>query len=95
MHHDAVGEELRQDLVQLLVKAVATEHNFLRQVETFADVLYDEAVVRASAQRYERLWIPVVAASLRQGISVPVPPLDIAFIWHSHALCPTRYTLYH
>lgn len=90
MHQDADRNPFALHLVPILSKAVAKEHEFLREIETLADVLYDEAVVRVSALRYERLWIPAVAACFREGTSVPVPPLDIAFIWHCHVLCPTR-----
>lgn len=80
-------------LAPLLIEAVAKEQAFLQKVDDLADVLYDEDVVRVASLRYERLWIPAVAASFRQGSSVPTPPLDVAFIWHCHALCPTRYSL--
>lgn len=74
---------------ETLNSAVVKELNFLRQVDDFADVLYDEEIIRLSAMRYERLWIPAVE-SRKPGRSPDVPPLDIAFIWHCHALCPTR-----
>lgn len=74
-----------------LKSAVVKELAFLRQVDDSAEILYDEDVIRLSALRYERLWIPAVAESRRQGCATDVPPLDIAFVWHCHALCPTRY----
>lgn len=49
--------------------------------------------LKEALRRYERLWLPLIAAlaaapgsSVRQGYSQLVPPLDVAFLWHLHRL---------
>lgn len=72
-----------------LSRAAKAELDFLSLVDRHGDVLYDLEVLRLSACRYERLWMPLLQ---RTGIdNPPKPPVDIAFVWHCHALCPTRY----
>eukprot|EP00892_Ulva_mutabilis_P007881 jgi/Ulvmu1/5465/UM023_0001.1 len=89
--HMGVTDPLRCEKLDIgrLFADVRTEHQFLRHVDEAGDILYDEEVVRLSVLRYEHLWMPAVAA-LPDG-AVLVPPLDIAFVWHCHVLCPTRY----
>eukprot|EP00892_Ulva_mutabilis_P001219 jgi/Ulvmu1/11098/UM070_0013.1 len=72
-----------------LLDAAREEVDFLRAVNDHADVMYDSELIRLSVCRYERLWMPLVRGN--NGSDVPKPPLDIAFIWHCHALCPLRY----
>ena len=75
-------------LSRRLLRAVGVEHAFLRTVDSHGDVLYDPDVVRLSMLRYELIWMPILVNSPVH--SPPVPPLDIAFMWHCHVLCPTR-----
>eukprot|EP00892_Ulva_mutabilis_P007882 jgi/Ulvmu1/5466/UM023_0002.1 len=89
MKAEILDDKANREMRNWLWGAVRQEHAFLRQVEQAGDVLYDEEVIRLAAMRYEHLWIPLVSTS--SDGSLPTPPLDIAFMWHCHALCPRRY----
>ena len=71
------------------MRAVDVEYTFLRTVDSYVDVLYDPDVVQLSILRYELIWMPILVDSTVHAS--PVPPLDIAFMWHCHVLCPTRF----
>ena len=75
-------------LPRKLMCAVDVEHAFLRTVDAYGDVLYDPDVIKFSMLRYELIWLPILENSPVHAM--PVPPLDIAFMWHCHVLCPTR-----
>jgi hypothetical protein len=60
--------------------------------------------LKEALRRYERLWLPLIAAQAgpssntgngqqqQQGYNQLVPPLDIAFLWHLHRLQPGLYS---
>lgn len=68
-----------------LREAVKTELAFLRHVHSHADILYDSEVIKLACTRYEYLWLPLLKAN-----TSAVPAVDIAFVWHCHALSPAR-----
>lgn len=60
--------------------------------------------LKEALRRYERLWLPLIAAQAgpgsatangqqqqQQGYGALVPPLDVAFLWHLHRLQPGLY----
>jgi hypothetical protein len=57
-------------------------------------LLAHEGVLRAAIRRYERLWLPLLAANGRRdgadGAGLAAP-LDVAWVWWCHSLAPLRY----
>ena len=56
-------------------------------------LLSHEAVLAAAIRRYERLWLPLLAAHGRDGGDGAglAAPLDIAWVWWCHSLAPHPY----
>ncbi len=56
-------------------------------------LLSHEAVLAAAIRRYERLWLPLLAAHGRDGGdgAALAAPLDIAWVWWCHSLAPHPY----
>ena len=53
----------------------------------------DRAVLRASVDRHEQLWLPLVAAHRHPRVPLE-PPLDVAWVWHLYRLAPLKYASY-
>ena len=85
--------------LSLSVETVRQHVRFLEGVHKDADInsgmaLYaDRKVLSAAVERYERLWLPLVAAHWHSGQSLE-PPVDIAWVWHLHRLAPLKYASY-
>ena len=60
--------------------------DFLMSVDQYPE-LRDPKVLRKSAYRYEKYWLPLAAD---QGTTISAP-LDIEWIWHCHMLSPKAY----
>ena len=86
--------------LSLSVETVRRHVRFLESVHNDAGVhagmaLYvDRAVLGAAVDRYERLWLPLVAAQDSLQPPTLYPPVDIAWVWHLHRLAPLRYASY-
>jgi hypothetical protein len=75
---------------------------FVCDVLPSAGGLCQGGALKEALRRYERLWLPLIAAQAssgsngqqqqqQQGYSQLVPPLDVAFLWHLHRLQPGLY----
>ena len=64
--------------------------------------LYRPEWAAAAAARYERYWLPLLrkygaggaGSGCRAGLASfagLAPPLDVAWVWLVHLLCPTQY----
>jgi hypothetical protein len=67
---------------------VRKELDFLSEVDALGDTLYHPTVIRLAVARYELLWLPLFKDTTSNGHLNP--PVDIAFAWHAHCLCPVR-----
>ena len=56
-------------------------------------LLSHEVVLAAAIRRYERLWLPLLAAHGRDGGDGAglAAPLDVAWVWWCHSLAPHPY----
>eukprot|EP00736_Rhodelphis_marinus_P011591 Rmarinus@m.26121 len=61
--------------------------SFLHEVNLHPE-LYKGPAVAAAISRYENYWLPLAAKQENVNLE---PPLDVAWIWHIHMLCPTGY----
>ena len=52
--------------------------------------LYSQSGASVAVARYERCWLPLLMAHGR-GNKQLCPPLDVAWVWFVHAICPQRY----
>ncbi|KAK9816194.1 hypothetical protein WJX74_008751 [Apatococcus lobatus] len=52
--------------------------------------LYGKPGASVAVHRYERCWLPLLLAHGRSGQQL-CPPLDVAWVWFVHAICPQRY----
>ena len=64
-----------------------------RQVALLQEVnkhpsLYSGPVLKNAVRRYEKLWLPLVAANPKKDL---IPPIDIHWVWHVHLLAPFFY----
>jgi hypothetical protein len=73
-----------------LASRVLKELDFLSEVDELGDTLYHPTVIRLALARYELLWLPLLKQSTSHDHHQLNPPLDIAFVWHTHCLCPVR-----
>lgn len=49
-------------------------------------------VMRKAIERYERCWLPLLTQhSGKAGGAMLAAPLDVAWAWWAHALCPLEY----
>jgi hypothetical protein len=71
-----------------LAARVLKELDFLSEVDALGDTLYHPTVIRLAVARYELLWLPLFKDTTSNGHLNP--PVDIAFAWHAHCLCPVR-----
>jgi hypothetical protein len=73
-----------------------------KNAATPAGGLCQGGALKEALRRYERLWLPLIAAQAgsgsngqqqqqQQGYRQLVPPLDVAFLWHLHRLQPGLY----
>ena len=52
--------------------------------------LYSKSGASVAVDRYERCWLPLLMAHDRND-RLLYPPLDVAWVWFVHAICPQRY----
>jgi hypothetical protein len=71
---------------------VLEELDFLREVDALGETLYHPTVIRLAVARYELLWLPLFKDTTSNDDLNP--PIDIAFAWHTHCLCPVRCGAY-
>ena len=60
---------------------------FLEEVNKYPS-LFEGSVLKNAIRRYEKLWLPLIAANPKKIIH---PPLDIHWVWHVHMLAPYYY----
>ena len=49
-------------------------------------------VMRKAIERYERYWLPLLTQHRGEaGGALLAAPLDVAWAWWAHALCPLEY----
>jgi hypothetical protein len=86
-------ERLKREL-RAALPTWAREHLFFtRLVDAHAHVLYAPEVLKLAVARYQILWLPLCRFHLEgptAGEPLTDPPLDIAFVWHCHVLCPLQ-----
>jgi hypothetical protein len=75
-----------------LAARVLKELDFLSEVDALGDTLYHPTVIRLAVARYELLWLPLLKDTTSNDQLNP--PLDVAFAWHTHCLCPVRCEAY-
>jgi hypothetical protein len=56
--------------------------------------LYEGPALPSAIWRYECIWLPCIYRCEKLGMPQPVPPLDVAYIWHVHRLNPASYHAY-
>jgi hypothetical protein len=71
-----------------LAARVFEELIFLGEVDALGDILYHPSVIRLAVARYELLWLPLFKDA--KSDDQLLPPVDIAFAWHTHCLSPVR-----
>mmetsp|Transcript_13072 Transcript_13072/g.15867 ORF Transcript_13072/g.15867 Transcript_13072/m.15867 type:complete len:349 (+) Transcript_13072:12-1058(+) len=87
--------------VSAIVEALASEVdiigtakkqvNFLERIHPFiCGSSFTLEALEYSLFRYIKLWLPLVLTAPVN--TVLVPPVDIAWFWHSHRLCPLQYS---
>ena len=70
--------------------SLAKQHiEFLQRLHSHG-VTLEGSISRHALERYTGMWLPLVASELSRGTK-PVPPMDIAWLWHCHRLAPLRY----
>ncbi|CAE7042011.1 GRDP1 [Symbiodinium sp. CCMP2456] len=72
-----------------LVKACRNMIDFLKEVDKYPCLYANQQVLRQAVQRYEDIWLPLLAKKDPQARLVP--PLDVEWVWHCHMLCPKAY----
>ncbi|CAE7523504.1 GRDP2, partial [Symbiodinium microadriaticum] len=72
-----------------LVKACRNMIDFLQEVDKYPCLYANQQVLRQAVQRYEDIWLPLLAKKDPQARLVP--PLDVEWVWHCHMLCPKAY----
>jgi hypothetical protein len=77
-----------------LAARVRKELDFLSEVDELGDTLYHPTIIRLAVARYELLWLPLWNHTTSHALHQLNPPLDIAFVWHTHCLCPVRCEAY-
>ena len=71
-----------------LAKAALNQLDFLNEVNSLKHIFIGEIIDKA-IYRYEKIWLPFYAKHCHNHKLYP--PVDIAWIWHCHLLCPTDY----
>ena len=56
---------------------------FLAEVDSTAELKRKHVLLNA-LRRYERLWLPLIGRF--QNEATLEPPLDVAWVWHTHML---------
>jgi len=62
---------------------------FLEDVDAIK-VLYSGEIINKAIYRYKEYWLPMLAHHFNDCKSI-YPPIDVAWVWHCHMLCPTKY----
>jgi len=73
-----------------LVQASINQIEFLEDVQALPQ-LFESTYIEQAIYRYESLWIPLLSISSESVKDTLYPPIDVAWIWHCHLLCPTKY----
>ena len=71
-----------------LINAARRHLHFLDNVDNVEKILNDKTLLELSIRRYEQLWFPLVDENRSTQI---VAPIDIAWMWYCHMLCPLAY----
>ncbi len=74
------------------VERAVNELDFLKAVDERRH-FYEEAFVGRAVHRYEKYWLPLLAAVSKDPSSDEnyTPPLDVHWVWHVHMLAPVAY----
>ena len=70
-----------------LIDASRRQVSFLEEVNKYP-ALFEGPVLNNAIRRYEKLWLPLLAANPKKELK---PPLDIHWVWHVHLLAPYYY----
>lgn len=75
------------------VERAVNELDFLKTVDRHRH-FYEDDFVRDAIVRYEKYWLPFLAAHSKgaTGDEEFTPPLDIHWVWHVHMLAPVAYS---
>lgn len=73
-----------------LVPAAINQLQFLEDIQALPQ-LQETNFLEKAIYRYEKLWIPLLLGSSASVQANLYPPIDVAWIWHCHLLCPTKY----
>lgn len=88
MRLSAVKENLNERTKRLVQQSLNLIE-FLEDVHA-VQVLYSGDIANKAIYRYEKYWLPFLAQNMIKWQEI-YPPLDVAWIWHCHMLCPTAY----
>ena len=75
-----------------LIESALNQLEFLKDVD-YLKILYSGELLQRAIYRYEKFWLPFCAHIKSNGDNYRsfYPPLDVAWVWHCHMLCPTDY----
>ena len=76
-----------------LASTAILELQFLKYIDTYRNLYYNEDLVSYSIIRYEKYWMPFLAKMSTKMIGDLdwAPPIDIHWVWHVHMLAPVQY----
>ncbi|GFO40483.1 glycine-rich domain-containing protein 1 [Plakobranchus ocellatus] len=85
---DSKKPQLKQ--IKPSVDLVAASHNHMKFLEECDQLpaLRDEGILRQALYRYQHFFLPLAASHKTKILEAP---LDVAWVWHCHMLCPTSY----
>eukprot|EP00408_Alexandrium_pacificum_P058569 CAMPEP_0171159398 /NCGR_PEP_ID=MMETSP0790-20130122/3019_1 /TAXON_ID=2925 /ORGANISM="Alexandrium catenella, Strain OF101" /LENGTH=760 /DNA_ID=CAMNT_0011623895 /DNA_START=94 /DNA_END=2377 /DNA_ORIENTATION=- len=91
----SAGDEFRYDSERNvrvdLAGGVINMIFFLDTVDQHPCLYLNKNILKAAIQRYEQIWLPLLASLPEKQQSGLVPPLDVEWVWHCHMLAPKAY----
>ena len=75
-----------------LIESSKEHVDFLRRIHPYNCVFrtYSLAIQKHSVYRYIKFWLPLLLETNTTNETL-VPPVDVAWLWHSHRLSPLSY----
>lgn len=74
-----------------LVRAAHFLIEFLDRVHQYPCLYTNEDVLKRALNRYETIWLPLLASVVPHQRIALIPPIDVHWVWFCHMLCPHRY----